>query len=358
MSIFDHTSGFDPTDWMREKSLAALEIAAKLVDLANEPDTTAWYEKNLKRMADHLISRLLPMTALLYGAGAEAVEHDQWKGITERGTFALTKWCNHWKIANPYHFSESVTAQKKDGDEATEKRQAFEPDILKSDTEQGLSLKLEIHHHMAYQMLCDDISDSAKSLLAWMLFNLGTSEYADIVVLNRDFLPTDIRCSPEQTAEGYCQLYKKGLIEKVEGLDIIKKAIALRLVVDGINGSKHAPPFHEETFGRPGLRLRGKPTIVNIFQLTFDAHHNKYLEWVACSHEKIRQLQAFLQQSIGSDYVYIENVRVVTAADKAKNKCILEIACRFPIDIDDHSMEQQIITSAKKWIKGSMVSKA
>lgn len=41
MSIFDQTSGLDPTDWMREKSLAALEIAVKLVDLANEPDTTA-----------------------------------------------------------------------------------------------------------------------------------------------------------------------------------------------------------------------------------------------------------------------------------------------------------------------------
>jgi hypothetical protein len=260
MSIFDRTSGYDPTDWMREKTLAALEIAVKLVDLANEPDTTAWYEKNLKRMAGHLIARLLPMTALLYDTGAEAVEDDQWKDIAERGTFALTRWCRQWKIASPYHFTESVTAKKRAEAETTEKRQTFEPNILTNDDEHSHTLELEVHRYMALQMLSGGLNDPAKSLLAWALFNLGTSEYADIVVLNRKFLPTDIGCTPEQTGEGYRQLYQKGLIEKVEGLDIINEAIALRMVVDGINDSKHAPPFQEVTFGRPGLSLMGKPT--------------------------------------------------------------------------------------------------
>ncbi|BBO87133.1 hypothetical protein [Desulfosarcina ovata] len=356
MSIFDRTSGFDPTDWMREKSLAALEIAVKLVDLANEPDTTTWYEKNLKRMAEHLIARLLPMTALLHGTEAKAVELDQWKGIVEKGTFALTKWCRQWKVANPYHFSESVTASKRDGDETTEKRQAVEPTILTNDYEHSLTLELEIHHHMAYQMLYGGLNDPAKSLLAWALFNLGASEYTDIAVLNKNFLPTDIGCTPEQTSEGYRLLYQKGLIEKVEGLNIIDEAIALRLVVEGINDSKHALPFQEVAFGRPGLRIQGKPTVGNIVQLTFDKHHNKYLEWMACSQEKIRQLHEALQQSIGSDYVYIENVQVVTTADKTDNKCILEIQYRHPFDKDDRLMEDQIKTAAEKWIKASVVS--
>lgn len=106
---------------MREKPLAALEIAAELVDLANEPDTTTWYEKNLKRIAESLIARLLPMTALVYGVGVEAVEHDQWKRIAEGGTFALTRCCRQWKIANSYHFSESVTAKNRDAGETAEK---------------------------------------------------------------------------------------------------------------------------------------------------------------------------------------------------------------------------------------------
>jgi hypothetical protein len=356
MSIFDRTSGFDPTDWMREKSLAALEIAAKLVDLANEPDTTAWYEKNLKRMAKNLIARLLPMTGLLYGVGAEAVEPDQWEGIAERGTFALTKWCRQWKVANPYHFSEGVTAKKREEGETNEKRQAVEPNILKREDEHGPTLALEIHHHMAFQMLYGGLNDQAKSLLAWALFNLGTSEYADIAVLNKKFLPTDIAFSPEQTSEGYRQLYQKGLIEKVEGLDIIDEAIAIRLVVDGINDSKHAAPFQEVAFGRPGLRIQGKPTTGNIIQLTFDKHHNKYLEWIACSQEKIRQMHGALQQKLGSDHVYIENVRIAPAADKTDNKRILEIQYRYPFDIDDRQMELQLKSTAEKWIKASIVS--
>jgi len=44
MSVFE---GFPPGPWLAEKTLAALELAASLVDLANEPDTTAWYRKTL-----------------------------------------------------------------------------------------------------------------------------------------------------------------------------------------------------------------------------------------------------------------------------------------------------------------------
>ena len=48
MSILDEDSPLDPNPWLQEKSLAALQEAARLVDLANEPDTTSWYERKLK----------------------------------------------------------------------------------------------------------------------------------------------------------------------------------------------------------------------------------------------------------------------------------------------------------------------
>lgn len=69
-------------------------------------------------------------------------------------------------------------------------------------------------------MLYGGLNDPAKSLLAWALFNLGAFEYADIVVLNKTFLQTNIGCKPEQTGDGYRYLYEKGIIEKVKGLDI------------------------------------------------------------------------------------------------------------------------------------------
>jgi hypothetical protein len=39
---FNGSSGYDSTEWLREKSLVTFEIATSLVDLANESDTTPW----------------------------------------------------------------------------------------------------------------------------------------------------------------------------------------------------------------------------------------------------------------------------------------------------------------------------
>jgi hypothetical protein len=352
MSIFDPTSGMNPTDWLQEKSLAALETAVKLIDLANEPDTTPWYEKNLKRIAEHLISRLVPMTALFHGVAAEGVKNEEWRYIVESGTFALTKWCRKWNIANPYRFSNSLTARERDGNETIEKSQSIQPDVVPGEDEHTSSLKLYIYSHMTLRLLRDELTKPAKRLMAWALFHLYASEYADIVVLNKAFLPTDIGCTPKETGEGYRQLYRSGLIEKIEGLDIIDEAIALRLVVDGLNDSKHAIPFQEETFGRQGLRIRGEPTTGNIIHLTFHRHHNeKYLEWLACSPKKIQQLHDYLQQAIGNDHAYIEDVGVIVGPDETNSGRTLEIVIRYPLSVDDRVIEYQLERIVEKWIK-------
>jgi hypothetical protein len=355
MSIFDPTSGKDPTIWLREKSLAALESAVKLVDLANEADTTAWYRKKLRNIAHHLIARLLPMTALFHNVPEQGVEDDQWKGIVENGTFELVKWCNRWKVANPYHFTESLTAVPRDESEITEKRESVQPDITECDNEPGRDLKLSIYQHMALQMLHFDLSDPTKRLLSWALFHLYTSEYADIVILNKSFLPTDIGCSIQETADAYRELYQKGLIEKVEGLKTIESSIALRLVVEGLNESKHSIPFKEEVFGMEGLRIGGEPTTGNIVHLTFDKNRNKYLEWLSVSPAKMQQLHGFLQQTIGADNVYIEKIKVLTGTDGPGESNVLEIKLRYPLSADDRSVEHQLEVIAEKWIREAMV---
>jgi hypothetical protein len=356
MSIFDSTSGWDSTEWLQEKSLAALESAVKIVDLANEPDTTPWYAKNLKRIAEHLIARLVPMTALFHGVGDEGVKSEEWQNIVERGTFALTKWCRKWNIANPYRFSEGVTAREREESETAEKSRTVQPAVETGEDEQSCFMKLEIYSHMALQMLHGELTTPAKRLLSWALFHLYTSEYHDIVVLNKAFLPTDIGCTPEETGEGYRLLYQKGLIEKIEGLKITDEAIALRLVVGGLNDSKHPTPFQEETFGRKGLRIGGKITTGNIIQLSYDKLSNKYLQWLARSQDKLRQLSDFLEESIGEDNCCIEDIRVIVKADEPKDTTVLEIQIRYPLDVDDRIMEEQLKIYAKKWIDQSKSS--
>ena len=222
------------------------------------------------------------------------------------------------------------------------------PEVETGDDERGKELKLDIYSHMSLQMLNDELTGSAKRILAWMLFQLHTSEYADIVALNRTFLPTDIGCTPEETAEGYRLLYEKGLVEKVEGLDIIDTAIALRLVVTGLNDAKHPTPFREETFGLPGLRIGGKHTTGNFFQLSFGERISKYLEWLARSQEKMHQLHKFLQQSVGEDVAYIENLKIAMASDEAEGPAVIEITIRYPFDADDRTSWN---TSLKFWLR-------
>ena len=189
-------------------------------------------------------------------------------------------------------------------------------------------------------------------------FHLYTSEYHDIVVLNKTFLPTDIGCTSEETGEGYRLLYQKGLIEKIEGLKITDEAIGLRLVVDGLNDSKHPTPFQEETFGRKGLRIGGKPTTGNIIILSYDKLSNKYLQWLVRSQDKLRQLTDFLEKSIGEDNCFIEDIRVSVNSDESKDTTVLEIQIRYPLDVDDRIIEEQLKIYAKKWIDQSKSSVA
>ena len=74
MSIFNPSSGMNALRWIQEKALSALEDAARLVDLANEKDTSPWYAKELRRRAGAMIGRLAPLVALVHGVGEEAAE--------------------------------------------------------------------------------------------------------------------------------------------------------------------------------------------------------------------------------------------------------------------------------------------
>jgi hypothetical protein len=70
----------NPLPWLQEKTLRALEEATRLVDLANERDTSAWYAKELKLRAHALISRLAPVVALVHES-PDAAGGDEWSGL-------------------------------------------------------------------------------------------------------------------------------------------------------------------------------------------------------------------------------------------------------------------------------------
>jgi len=98
MSIFDGDD-INPVPYLSEKTLSALQYAAALIDLANEPDTTTWYKRNLMEIAEGIVVHLVPAVAVLNWSGQESAE--QSRAILNGGTFALARWCKKHNIGNP-----------------------------------------------------------------------------------------------------------------------------------------------------------------------------------------------------------------------------------------------------------------
>lgn len=353
MSIFDHTSGFDPTDWIREKSLKSLEITASLVDLANEPDTTQWYSKNIKRIASSLIHRLAPMVALFYSLGQEGADSKEWEDIAERGSFAFIKFCKKWHIVDPRKISPIIIPKQGKADDSEDKSETIKQDISFADNKNNY-LKLMIYSRMSLKMVHDTLTVPARKILAWSLYLLELSDYADIVVLSKTFLPTDINCSADEVKEGYKFLYEMGLIEKVDGLDIRDDDIAIRLILEGYNDSKHPIPYQNEKFGAPGIRIAGKPTMGNMVLVEFSDSLNKAMDWLSKSPEKIFELKKIIQEKLGQDNVYIEKLNLNENQVSDKNtKKILTVHLRCPYNTDDSKLENEINKIVKNWIKKS-----
>jgi len=352
MDIFDPQSSLNPSDWLKEKALASLQSAVSLIDLANEPDTTSWYRKNLKRIGEHLISRLMPMNALLHLSGSKSVQREELESILEKGSFALAKWCRKYQVMNPYELYSNLESVSRDG-KADEPEETVRPTV---EDEEVPWLKLEIYSNMALKMMDQELTEPAKRLLSWLLYNLNFSEYADILIVSKTFLPTDIGCSRKETDDGYRLLYEKGIIEKVNELDISENAIAIRLTISGVNDSKHAPPYQEQTFGRPGMRIKGEPTVGNIFILTFDRGLSKYLEWLSQSPKNKDQLLMFLRKSIGEDEAYFDEVRIAEKVKELDNPVAIEIEIRYPFGVNDISMESRVKNLVEKWMKESMIA--
>ena len=268
MSIFDHDSPFDRLPWLQEKALRALQEAARLADLAAEPDTSAWYAKELRLRAAALAGRLAPVCALLYGAGQEAAEYDEWKGIVESGSFGLAGWCKRWEIADPAAIGRASLVEEREQDEVEAKGVELSAGLLSADDSEGLSLRMQIYSGMALRLLSTDMPEPARRIILWLLARLEYSDLADVSELSRRFLPADIGCQAEETEQAYRWLYEYGFIERVDAAATEKPdRLALRLVVPGINDSKHRPEYRKEHFGFPGDFVGGQRTMGNILDV-------------------------------------------------------------------------------------------
>lgn len=346
MSIFDKRSGFDPGPWLKEKTLACLREVAELVDVANEADTTPWYARRLRQAAAGLVSRLAPLTLFVHRAEPKALEDAEWNAITEHGTFALAAWCERWGIAGAKFLSLPTGSDDDEDDKDVAPEDRPQPD---DDLTRTLDRRLELMGLLCRRLLNEDVPDPARKLLLFLMGHLRYSQHADVVVVSKRFLPGDVGVTAEEATLAYRALYERQFIERVEALtERAPDGLALRLIVDGFNDRKHTTAYREETFGFPGARIDGKPTIGNVLSLPLPPFVHRSLHgWPALTDDDRASLRRWLQEAIGAKRAFIEEAKVVQAEDAA----LIEVKLRLPLDESDRDVATILAPAAESWLR-------
>ncbi|MBK6520033.1 MAG: hypothetical protein IPM79_37595 [Polyangiaceae bacterium] len=348
MSIFRRDSGFDPSDWLKEKTLLALMDAVRIVDLANEPDTTRWYEKQLRRIAEPLIARLVPVVALVHRAGEDAVTHDAWRPILKGGTFALAAWAKKHDIVDPAVAGFKALAPEREDEEVMEKAVQLPQGLISVEEDGALELKSDIAFRFAVQMGRGEFNPQELRLLAWLLQDLRLSEFADVVVVSKRFLPTDIGSSVDETVAAYRSLCERGAIERVENVPAIRaEALALRLVIER-NASRHAAPYREESFGFPGARVGGQPTIGNELTIVLPPSLAAVVRSWSIPDAALGELRDHLQAALGEDRAFVETVHLREGE--------LHVGLRYPMETKDAVMVAELATASESWLRRRTVT--
>lgn len=342
MSVFGGV--FNPLPYLQEKALSALVAAVELIDVANEPDTTDWYKRKLTHIAGAVIDRLVPVVALVHGAGQEAA--DQSRAIIEGGSFALTRWCKKYKIGDPISIGRLSVAELKLVSELEEKSEEIETPQFDGEWQ---DLKLSIYNSMCLHLLHDELPTPAQKLLLWLMRGLWISDPPDVVSISKRFLPTDIGISREDAAQAYQLLHERGIIECVIAkTDDVEKRdnIELRLVVQGVNDSRHPPAFTQEEFGYPGARIGGQVTSGQTLLLPVPETIAERLRRWFKEERNLPELRNELQAAFGEDRIFVENAKIRYLDDKP----MVEIQFRFPLEDELEVIEKELKEQAKDWL--------
>ena len=352
--------------WLQEKSLAALKDAAKLIDLANDPETADWYAKALRRRGQSLVASLLPLVTTLFEADDAAMTPKQVSGISEGGSFALAKWCKQNRVGDPRDIADNLIRYRQGEREARSEsddqespraedslgvsapgKRAARRMLIRSDDKRGLPLKTAVFGGMAYRMLRDTWPPTAVELMLWLLSRLEQSEFADVVTVSPKFLPGDIGTSPEAITEAYDWLYERGCIERIQDADVTdQNQLALRLVVEGVNESREPAPHRPETFGFPGYMINGRRAEWCFIDVPVTSSAAEALAGWRDRSASLDELQGALQRAFGDEQVVCE-LRLVGARGARQ----VHVKLRALPDRDEELLVRRATEITERWLQ-------
>ncbi|MBL9027452.1 MAG: hypothetical protein JNL21_34995 [Myxococcales bacterium] len=260
-SFADRGGQAEPIHWLIEKTAIALDEAARLVDLANEPDTNAWYRTRLTETARCLIARLAPVLGVLCDRPDAANEPGKWEPIVERGVAGLIAWVEENELSDliGWVISKHPPRLSRPHEVALRAERVDKPPFPK-DVEDRAWIKLQLVASCTRWLRRRELSSATRELMLWIMAQLELAEYVDVVTLSRTFLADDIGATAAETETAFRTLWEAGVIEPVDYLPVPARADSfhVRVALLGDNGTKYPVPYVPQSF-RPGRKDGRQP---------------------------------------------------------------------------------------------------
>lgn len=226
-------------NWVREKVGLVLEELARIADIAKDPQTPAWYKRNLRQSLSPAFGNGLKVLLWSYDRTEEWTPELNQRP-TDHGTLGLATSLNALGIAHQLRVGEPTVDPEDEED-----REPTAPDDPPTPSKNpwGEPARQWVVR-MTFQHLGDErIPANERRLLSWIAYHLAISEHADVAFLTRRFLASDIRLSATEGQAALEGLIERGLVREERALSDDRR-IALRLIVDGMNDPRHEPSEH------------------------------------------------------------------------------------------------------------------
>jgi hypothetical protein len=252
----------NPVPWLIEKTAIVFAAAARLVDLANEADTNAWYRQALKAAAYPMIGRLAPVVAVLCDRPETADEPHKWEAIAQGGTPALKAWIAEHGLERDIGDCVGSTGPRLSTPHAVahDRAERIEKPPIPADVANRAGIQARLLSSCAGWLLRHEPGDAPRRLLLWIMTHLEGGEYVDVITLSRTFLATDIAATSAETTEAYRALCEAGVLERVDYLPPPENpdCFQVRVALLGDNETKYPRPYQPEVFG-PGRKDGWRP---------------------------------------------------------------------------------------------------
>lgn len=224
------------TAWLHEKIGRVLDGLARIADIAKDPETPAWYRRNLRRHLRPALSDGLKVFLWSADRGGSWTP-DAARKPTEHGTLGLASLLHEIGVAHTVDVGEPSADDDNDRGTRPDEPRIATPNPWDS------PLRRSAIAFAVYSMADAKMPAGEARLLAYITHRVCRSEYVDTAVMLREFLFSDVQLSEAEGEHALDHLVTQRIVHVDRDLSD-ELRIAIRLVAPDVNEPRHEPLTH------------------------------------------------------------------------------------------------------------------